>query len=458
MNKELDLLIEIEGLSGAGSQKVKQDLIRDNMSPELESIIRISFDPFLTTKLHKLEVLGESSNDLPTDPFPTLKDLTERLFVAPAANDSLRKEAHDLVNRSPLSLEQRKMLAKVLTKRVNIGIGAKLINKAVGKALVPDPSLMLAEDDEAQITKWPTIVIEEKYDGVRVIAIVKGDEVTYFTRSFNELPQRCLQKITSEIKILLNGIDVPQPGIFFDGELTDSNRKSVSGKVTQMLKGNPADSIGDDMLYNIFDVEEVQVLETGKGVNPFYRRRQLLETMFKSNKWDLIVDRLIEQKNEKVELTSLVLANSVTTDDHSLIHKTYKELVDIGGEGVIVKSPDHLYECKRSKSWIKIKEVNDCDLVIKGWYPGEGKREGFIGGLICEDLSGKVQVKVGSGFTEEDLKVLSQDPDSLVGKIAACQYNVVINDKSGGWSLFLPRFIEVRHDKDGADDMTGLLK
>jgi hypothetical protein len=85
MNKELDLLIEIEGLSGAGSQKVKQDLIRDNMSPELESIIRISFDPFLTTKLHKLEVLPETSNDLPTDTFPTLKDLTERLFVAPAA-------------------------------------------------------------------------------------------------------------------------------------------------------------------------------------------------------------------------------------------------------------------------------------------------------------------------------------------------------------------------------------
>lgn len=458
MNKELDLLIEIEGLSGAGSQKVKQDLIKDNMSPILETIIRISFDPFLTTKLHKLEVLPESSNDLPTDTFPTLKDLSERLFVAPAANDSLRKEAHDLVNRSPLSLEQRKMLAKILTKRVNIGIGAKLINKAVGKALVPDPSLMLAEDDESQIAKWSNIVIEEKYDGVRVIAIVKGDDVAYFTRSFNELPGRCLQKITSEIKTLLNGIDVPHPGIFFDGELTDLNRKSVSGKVTQMLKGNPADSIGDDMLYNIFDVEEAQVLETGKGVNPFYRRRQLLETMFKNNKWDLIVDRLIEQKNEKVELTSLVLANSITTDDHSLIHKTYKELVDVGGEGVIVKSPDHLYECKRSKSWIKIKEVNDCDLIIKGWYPGEGKREGFIGGLICEDSSGQVKVKVGSGFTEEDLKTLSQDPDGLVGKIAACQYNVVINDKTGGWSLFLPRFIEVRHDKDGADDMRGLLK
>jgi DNA ligase-1 len=458
MEKELNILIEIEGLTGAGSQKVKQDLIKDNLTPELETIIRISFDPFLTTKLHKLEVLTESSNDLPTEPFPTLKDLSERLFVAPAANDSLRKEAHDLVNRSPLSHEQRKMLAKILTKRVNIGIGAKLINKAVGKALVPDPSLMLAEDDESQITKWPRIVIEEKYDGVRVIAIVKGDDVAYFTRSFNELPQRCLQKITSEIRLLLNGIDVPQPGIFFDGELTDLNRKSVSGKVTQMLKGSPADSIGDDMLYNIFDVEEAQVLETGKGVNPFYRRRELLETMFKNNKMELIVDRFIEKKNEKPQLTSIILANSITTDDHSLIHKTYKELVDVGGEGVIVKSPDHLYECKRSKSWIKIKEVNDCDLIIKGWYPGEGKREGFIGGLICEDSSGEVKVKVGSGFTEEDLKSLSVNPDGLIGKVAACQYNVVINDKSGGWSLFLPRFIEVRTDKDEADDMRGLLK
>lgn len=441
MQKVLDILLEIEGLTGAGSQKAKQDLIKDNLSPEMEEAIRIAFDPFLTTKLHKLEVLPESTNDLPTDPFPTLKDLTERLFAAPAANDSLRKEAHDLVNRSPFTLEQRKMLAKILTKRVNIGIGAKLINKALGKSLVPDPSLMLAQDDESEISKWPTIVVEEKYDGVRVIALIKEGSVSYFTRSFNELPGRCLQKITGELLSLIEGVTLPASGIFLDGELTDLNRKSVSGKVTQMLKGNPQDSIGDDMLYNIFDVEDSSTLDRGKGDSPFYDRRALLSLMF-ANK----------------PLSSLVLASSIMTDDHSLIHKRYKEIVELGGEGVIVKSPNHIYECKRSKSWIKIKEVNDCDLIIKGWYPGEGKREGFIGGLICEDSSGEVKVKVGSGFTEDDLKGLSADPDSLVGKVVAVQYNVVINDKSGGWSLFLPRFVEVREDKDEADDMRGLLK
>jgi ATP-dependent DNA ligase len=439
--KALGILLQIEGMSGGGSQKAKGDLLRDHLTPALEAMLTIAFNPFLTTKLHKLEVLPDTTSDLPMDLLPSILDLTQRLFKAPAANDSLRREAHDLVNRSPFTFEERKILGKILTKRVNIGLGAKLINKSIGKALIPDPSLMLAEDDETRIEKWSTIVIEEKYDGVRVIAIVKGGEITYFTRSFNELPQRCLQKITNEISSLLESVEVPEEGIFFDGELTDLNRKSVSGKVTQMLKGSPADSIGDDMLYNIFDVEEVPTLDRGIGKSPFSQRRALLELMFLGK-----------------QTTSLVLANSITTNDHSLIHKTYKDLVDIGGEGVIVKSPDHLYECKRSKSWIKIKEVNDCDLIIKGWYPGEGKREGFIGGLICEDASGVVKVKVGSGFTEEDLKTLSQNPDELVGKIAACQYNVVINDKTGGWSLFLPRFIEIRHDKDEADDMTGLLK
>jgi ATP-dependent DNA ligase len=93
-------------------------------------------------------------------------------------------------------------------------------------------------------------------------------------------------------------------------------------------------------------------------------------------------------------------------------------------------------------------------LVINGWYPGEGKREGFIGGLICTDSSGTLNVKIGSGFTDLDLQELSSSPDSLIGKICAVQYNVTITDKFNNRSLFLPRFVEVRHDKAEADDLS----
>ena len=133
----------------------------------------------------------------------------------------------------------------------------------------------------------------------------------------------------------------------------------------------------------------------------------------------------------------------------------YRDIVSKGGEGVICKN-DHLYECKRSKSWIKLKEVNDCDLVVTGWYEGEGKREGYIGGLICTDKSGTLKVKIGAGFTDNDLETLSPIREELIGKIVAVQYNVPITDKHENRSLFLPRFIEVRNDKNEADDMSPL--
>ena len=131
MQKELRILLEIENSTGNGSQKVKQDLIKNNYSKELEYLLKVSLDPFLTTKLHKLPVLPDPPYIVESgDIFERFKDLTKKLFEAPAANDKLREEAFELVNCYSLSLEEKKILAKVLTKRLNIGIGAKLINKA----------------------------------------------------------------------------------------------------------------------------------------------------------------------------------------------------------------------------------------------------------------------------------------------------------------------------------------
>ena len=441
MQKELRILLEIENSTGNGSQKVKQDLIKNNYSKELEYLLKVSLDPFLTTKLHKLPVLPDSPYIVESgDIFERFKDLTKKLFEAPAANDKLREEAFELVNCYSLSLEEKKILAKVLTKRLNIGIGAKLINKAFNKEVIPDPSLMLAQDDEDEIKKWDSIVCEEKYDGVRVIAFVSGEEVKFYTRAFNEIPNQYLKKIADECLILVKNSGL-QGEWFFDGELTDSNRKSVSGKVTQMLKGKPAESIGDDLFYNVFDLEDAETLKRGKGIIPFGVRRDTLEGVFMTYK-----------------TTSLTLADSFLTTEKEDIYAYYKKIVDQGGEGVILKNPEHVYECKRSKNWIKLKEVNDCDLIITGWYPGEGKREGFIGGFYCEDSSGTVKVKVGAGFTDQDLNDLSENPDSQIGKVCAIQYNVIINDKNDNWSLFLPRFIEIRNDKDLGDNMSGLCK
>jgi ATP-dependent DNA ligase len=328
---------------------------------------------------------------------------------------------------------------KILTKRMNIGIGAKTINKALKKEIIPDPSLMLATDDESEIAKWSEVYCEEKYDGVRVIALIKEGQIRFYTRSFNELDPRCLSRISAEIKKIFESSDL-KGDWFFDGELTDYDRKSVSGKVNQILKGTGTPDIDEGFHFHVFDLDDADSLISGQGVLPYTIRRHTLEEVIKPFKEDL----------NHVRLAVMHKINDV-----SEIGVIYKRIVSEGGEGVIVKK-DAVYETKRSKSWIKIKEVNECDLVITGWYPGEGKREGKIGGFICTDSSGSMHVKVGSGFTDKDLGELSADPDSYNGKIASILYNVTITDKFGNRSLFLPRFVEIRHDKDIADDMSSI--
>ena len=62
---------------------------------------------------------------------------------------------------------------------------------------------MLAQDNEDEIKKWSHIICEEKYDGVRVIAFVSGNEVKFYTRAFNEIPNQYLEKIGNECLALI---------------------------------------------------------------------------------------------------------------------------------------------------------------------------------------------------------------------------------------------------------------
>ena len=445
MKKELAVLLEVELLTGNGSQKEKQRLISENLSEEMLYIIDVCFNPFITTKLHKLD-MEKTRGIIPPSSFPgfqVFRDLIEDLKKAPAANDALRQRANFLINTvidedPKMDLALRDILMKILTKRMNIGIGAKLINKSVGRELIPDPSVMLASDDQKEVAGWSKIYCEEKYDGVRVIAVGNRESgFQFYTRAFNELDKAKLSRIESELVKILDSVNV-NSDVFFDGELTDLNRKSVSGKVTQILKGTAPNDIDKEFIFNVFDIEKSDVLKTGKGNTPFIKRRQELQ---------LLTSFLSDESPVK-------LARQWVVESMEETQEIYKLIVSMGGEGVILKPEDHVYECKRSRNWVKLKQIQDCDLEITGWFPGEGKREGFIGGFICKDASGTLEVRIGSGFTDKDLQELSQNPDSLIGKIAAIQYNEPITDKFGGRSLFLPRFIEIRNDKDQADDMT----
>jgi bifunctional non-homologous end joining protein LigD len=77
-------------------------------------------------------------------------------------------------------------------------------------------------------------------------------------------------------------------------------------------------------------------------------------------------------------------------------------------EGVVAKRLDSKYESgKRSHAWIKVKHVRTQEVVIGGWRPGEGGREGMLGSVLCGVYEGeglRYVGRVGSGFDLRKLK------------------------------------------------------
>jgi bifunctional non-homologous end joining protein LigD len=90
---------------------------------------------------------------------------------------------------------------------------------------------------------------------------------------------------------------------------------------------------------------------------------------------------------------------------------------ELGVEGIVAKKLDSAYEAgRRSSCWIKIKNVRTQEVVIGGYAPGEGKRRGRVGALAVgyyDDGQLRYAGKVGTGFTEQTLGILSKELTAL---------------------------------------------
>lgn len=139
--------------------------------------------------------------------------------------------------------------------------------------------------------------------------------------------------------------------------------------------------------------------------------------------YSLLLDRPYTERRALLESLALEGTNWQTpgykTNDGQTILAASRSL---GLEGIIAKRLDSLYQAgKRTGAWIKIKNQRRQELVIGGWVPGQGARQGQIGALLvgCYNLSleaaqaGKVPQqlkyagKVGTGFTQRTLAELA---------------------------------------------------
>ncbi len=89
-------------------------------------------------------------------------------------------------------------------------------------------------------------------------------------------------------------------------------------------------------------------------------------------------------------------------------------------EGIIAKKGDSVYmPGKRSRTWIKIKNIRDQEVVIVGWRAGNGRRAGGIGALLMAlptDAGFDFVGRVGTGFSDALLDDLLRTLEPLARK------------------------------------------
>lgn len=85
--------------------------------------------------------------------------------------------------------------------------------------------------------------------------------------------------------------------------------------------------------------------------------------------------------------------------DRSSLKKRLNEVVQAGGEGLMLHLADAPYETGRSDVLLKVKPWQDTEAVVVGYQPGKGKYAGAMGALRLEMPDGR-QFLLGTGFSD----------------------------------------------------------
>jgi DNA ligase-1 len=125
--------------------------------------------------------------------------------------------------------------------------------------------------------------------------------------------------------------------------------------------------------------------------------------------------------------------------------------VEGGFEGIMIKSMDAPYLCKRTDSWMKWKPTITVDLNIVGFEEGTGRNLGRLGAIICEgvDNDRNIRVNVGSGLSDSNRDEYWTARNELLDRVVEVEADAVTQNQDGSYSLRFPRFVRFRGFEPG---------
>lgn len=256
------------------------------------------------------------------------------------------------------------------------------------------PAFSLANvynDDAAIVDYWAS----EKYDGVRAL----WDGRRLISRG---------GKVFAAPKWFVEGL----PDVHMDGELWMG--RGMFEETSGIVRRQKPDDGWRDIRYMVFDMP-------AHGGTFRERYKELGEYFAESNNpyWQVVKQHEIK--------------------DVESLRKYFNEVVEGGGEGVMLRRIESKHKAGRSDDLLKYKPFTDAEAIVIGYKPGKGQFEGMTGSLQVKMFgNGDKTFFIGSGLT----KAQRQTPPP-VGATITYQYQGLTNNGIPRFAVFL----RVRNDE-----------
>lgn len=417
-------IYKLQSISGA---KAKCDFIKSHAEDTyFKRFLYFALNPLITYNISKksLDKLmsGNNADGQKLIFFNDIFECCEYLSRLRSMDDATLRQIKTLLDMKYPDQEEKELYMQLLSKTVRLGITGKTINKIIPN-LIPEWEVQQAYP----VDKYPLKVgtefwLTQKLNGARA-TLYEGQ---LLARS--GMPYKGLEHITDALSWLRVA------GFVADGELTLKDKGSLSDNeafrvATGVLN---SDSVNKTVIcYTIFDMIPVKDFDALKPQVTYKYRRDILNQF---------AERIADTDGAVKVLPVLYHGT-----DQSKIEELLEQMVREDKEGLMINT-DAPYRRTRHKGILKVKRFYTMDLPIIRCEEGTGRLSGTLGAFVLKYKEN--EVKVGSGFTDEQREQFWNNRDDMEGLLCEVKYKEISQDKGTGLeSLQFPVFVGIRTDK-----------
>jgi len=374
----MNVLDTVMALRKTNSLNEKKEILK-HAPIMFQELLQYTYDPFKRYHIQKLPWTGKGSETL-NGSWPVIKSLLDELSYGFGGQKEKDLVQHTITAMNPSDAELFKCIIK---KDLRAGISATTIN-SVYPGLIPVFGAMKAKKFEEK--RWhPKLFVSVKLEGLR------AQSINGKLYSMNGIPFNGFEHIELALS---DNIDL-------DGELLipGMHFQESSGKI-RSHNSTP------EACFFIYDIPSMPD-------QPFEIRYEGLKTLAKD----------YQMSDSILNPTTITLVKHTHVPSLEALHNQFQKVLAAGFEGLMLKDPQHTYKPgKRTYDWMKMKNILEEDVVITGFFEGQGKYEGQLGGVLVKRKNGKT-CKVGGGFSDQERADIWNNQDKYIGRIIEVHYH-----------------------------------